>query len=96
MGFFYIFIRRLKKESSKNETSAVRDLVLVTLMHQTGSMEVAAILTEFSRCSEISDEILLFLHITFDNSSSQMYVVPKSDDMNEVQLASEGHLSLLR
>lgn len=58
---------RLKEENSKNETSKVHDpdLAFVTLMHHTGSMDVAAILTEFSRGSEISDEVSPFLHVTY-------------------------------
>jgi len=29
------------------------------------------------------DEIVLFLYIILENSSSQMYIPPKSDDMNK-------------
>jgi len=46
-----------------------------------GLMEVASILNELSRClSEIFDEILLFLHFILENSCSEMYALPKSDD----------------
>mgnify|MGYP001855700617 CR=1 FL=1 len=51
-----------------------------------GLMAVIAALSELSRCSsEIFDEILLFLYFTVD-SCSQMCILPKSNDLNEVWL----------
>jgi len=42
-------------------------------------------ISELSRClSETSDDILLFLFFIFENSCSQMYVLPSNDDMNKV------------
>ena len=50
-----------------------------------GLMAVVAIPSEFSRClSEIFDEVLLFLCFILDNDFSQMYVLPKSNDMNKI------------
>jgi len=50
------------------ELSGMVDLVFVKLMHQSDSVAVLVILSEFSRCSsEIFDEILLFLYFIFDN-----------------------------
>lgn len=50
-----------------------------------GSMAVPADLSELSDyLSDIFDEILLFPSIILENSWSQMYVLPKSDDMNKV------------
>jgi len=55
------------------------DLVFVKLTHA----EVTN-LSEVSRgSSEIFEEILFFLCFSLDNCS-QMYVLPKTDDMNEV------------
>ena len=72
------------------------DLVSVKLMYQSGLVAVAAPLSELSRCSsEIPDEILL-LCFFFDNSCSQMHALPKSSDMNEAWVWSEGYLSLVR
>ena len=52
-------------------------------------MSVAAILSEFSKCSsEIFDEIVVFLCFILENSCSQMYVLPKSNDVNKVQGSS--------
>ena len=47
-------------------------------------MTVVGILSEASKCSsEIFDEIFLFLYFILDNNCSQMYVLPKTDDMNK-------------
>ena len=47
-------------------------------------MAVVAILRDVSRCSsEIFDEILFFQYFILDNCS-QMYILPKSYDMNKV------------
>ena len=62
--------------------------------NQSGSVAVIAIRSEISRCSsENYDEILLFLYSILD---SQMYMLPKSSDMNEAWLWSEGYFSLVR
>ncbi len=54
------------------------DPVFVILMHQTGSVAVAAILSELSRClPEIFIEILLLLYFILENSCSQMDALPK-------------------
>lgn len=54
------------------------------LMRWSGLMEVVAIRSELSRClSEVFDEILLFLCFILENSCSQMYVLPKRDDVNK-------------
>jgi len=43
-------------------------------MHQSGLIEVFAILSEFSRCSsEIFDEILPFLYFIFGNSRNEQF-----------------------
>lgn len=56
-------------------------------MHQSGLMEVLTTVSEISRTSlEISDEILLFLYLILENSSSKIYVLPKSSDENKAQL----------
>lgn len=56
-------------------------------MHQSGLMEVLTTVSEISRTSlEISDEILLFLYLILENSSSKIYVLPKSSDENKTQL----------
>ena len=60
-------------------------LALAKLKELSGSVTVASVLSEFSRClSEISDEILFFLCFILENSCSQMYMMPKSDDMSKV------------
>jgi len=60
-------------------------LVFMKLVQQFGSVEVVVILSEFSRCSsEIFGAILFFLFFIFEYNCSQMYVLPKSDDMNKV------------
>ena len=72
-------------------------LVFVKPMYQTGSMAVVAIRREFSvYSSEIFDEIFLFLYFILDNNCSQMYVLPKSDDVNKTQFWGEGYSSLVR
>ena len=69
----------------KHKTKGMLGRVFVKLMHQAGSVAVAAILSELSRCSsEILDEILLFMYFILDKYCSQMYILPKSDDMNKV------------
>ena len=63
------------------------DPVFAKLVHHPGSVAVAAILSELSRCSsEIFDGVLFFLFFILDNNCSQMYVLPKSDDMNKACL----------
>lgn len=53
-------------------------------MHWSGLMEVVTNLNEFSRClSEIFGEISLFLYFVTENSWTQMYVLPKRDDVNK-------------
>ena len=60
-------------------------LALAKLKELSGSVTVASVLSEFSRClSEISDEILFFLCFILENICLQMYMVPESDGMNEV------------
>lgn len=57
-------------------------------MDQAGLTEVVAILTEFSRCLlEIFDVILLFLCFVLE-FHVQMYMLPKSRDMNKMWLWS--------
>lgn len=52
-----------------------------------GAMEKVAIPSEFSRCLfETFDEMLLFLCFIHDNNCSQVYVLPKSGDLNKVCL----------
>ena len=43
--FFNVF--KKKQSSNKNKTSGMSDLIFGKLMHQSGSMAVVAILTEF-------------------------------------------------
>jgi len=72
------------KEQLNHKTSEMLDHIFMKSMHQTGSMAVVAI-SELSRClSETSDDILLFLFFIFENSCSQMYVLPSNNDMNKV------------
>lgn len=60
------------------------DHVLVKLMHQSSSVEVAEILTEFSRySSETFDEILFFHCFILENSCSQTYILLKSDEVTK-------------
>ena len=49
-----------------------------------GSMALAEVLSELSKyLSDIFDEILLFPSIILENNWSQIYILPKSDDVNE-------------
>lgn len=49
------------------------------------SVEVVAVLSDnfFSRCSVIFNEILFFMCFILGKSCSQLYVLPKSDGVNE-------------
>jgi len=48
------------------------------------------------RSSEIFDDILLFPCFILDNNYSQMYGLPKSEDMSKMWLWNEGYFSLVR
>lgn len=78
----------------KHKTSGIFVLVFVKLLHHYDLMEVAAILSEFSRCSsDIFDEVLLFLCFSLENSCSQLYkayIVTSTwskHDVNEISSA---------
>jgi len=86
-----------KREQQKHKTSGIFDPVVVKLMHQFSSEEVDEILGEFSKYSwETFYETLLFLCFNLQNSFSQMYLLPKKDNMNKVWLYSEEYFSLVR
>lgn len=54
-------------------------------MSQSGSVAMAAILSELSMCFlQIFAEILLSLHLILEKNFSQMYVLPESSDMSKV------------
>jgi len=47
-------------------------------------MALAEVLSELSKyLSDIFDEILLFPSIILENNWSQIYILPKSDDVNK-------------
>lgn len=78
------FVKTKKGEQQKHRTSEIFDPVLVKLRHQAVLMAVATVLSELSRgLLEIFDEILLLLYFSLGNSCSQMYVLPKSDNMSK-------------
>lgn len=80
------FIKIQRKEQERHKNCGIFDFE--TLIR--AAVEVAAILIELSGClSEIFNEILHFLCIILENSSSQMHILPKkikNDDMNKMQL----------
>lgn len=73
--------------------------IFATLTHQSGSVSVAATLAEVSGVPlrffmRFALPVLFPLRHKFTNS--QMYILPGSNDMNKVQLQSEGYFSLAR
>lgn len=59
-------------------------LFFVKLMHQSVSVAVVAILSEFSKCSvDICNEILHFLYFILQNSCLYTHVMPKNDDTSQ-------------
>ena len=69
-----IFFIKTFFKVQKHKTSGISVLAFVKLMHHSDLMEVAAVLSEFSRCwSDIFDEILLFLCFNLENSCPQLY-----------------------
>lgn len=84
-NFYYKIFKINLKMQQKSKTSDILGLVFAKLMHQYASVDVVAILSEFSRhSSDISDEILLFLYFILENSCSCMFVLLKSYDMNKI------------
>jgi len=84
----FFFSSKHIQEREGHKTSVICDLAFVKLTHQSFSMEVVAILSKSSRClSRIFDDILLFLYFILENSCSQKYLLPKSNDMIEADCA---------
>jgi len=49
-SFLIFLLKHKKREQQSHKASGIFDLVFVILKHQAGSMAVAAILSEVSRC----------------------------------------------
>lgn len=66
-----------------------KNLDFVKIMHQNNSVAVGAVLSEVSRCSlEIFDWLLFFFCFIFENTYSQIYRLPKNDDIKKLWLWS--------
>ena len=88
-----------KRGQQNHKTSGMFDLDFLKLMHQSGLMDVAAILSELSRCSsEIFDEVLLFPCFILENLFTNVCAAKRwwYEYVNMVWLWSEGCFPLER
>lgn len=76
-----MFNESIKRGQQKHRTGGTTVLVSVTFIRQSGPVAVAALRFEFLRClSEIFYPFFLFLIFMLENSCSQMWVEPKSNE----------------
>ena len=94
-----LLLKQKEMENNKNvKLVGCLTLFFVKQMHLGCLMAVVAVHWRWTaRCSsEIFDETFLFLCFILHNNCPQMYVLPKSDEINKVWLWSEGYYSLVR